>query len=375
LIAHFQGLNPSKSLRELLSSKDASFTISFILIDSESKMNQLIKTESDQKQEVRILIISDGLFTDLHQSGYWKKNPLLYFSFLFSNWEASVFSSIDFIIEQHLTRLELNSLKKEFSALSQKTENIVSQFEKDLALAAEVHKSIHADNSLKIPGLSLSTKYIPAPGLGGDYFDVFELFSKKQLGILLADSHTHGMAAALLSTLMKTKIESFKQDLSFSINLVTYLNQELSLARKDKDKGLSFFFGVLDRGTLQLDFTICGEVNFLLGRENQYRGIPLPTNPLLGSGEKPAFESVQLQLLPGDRLFLASDGLTQSLSLNKSEFLKTLNSLHSTELLSQQIEILAQLNKNLEGKSEIADDITLIQLEINSTALYLAQSK
>jgi len=234
LIFQFQGLNPSKALRDLLSSKKASFSISFVLIDSKSELNKLIKSQPNHKKEIRVLIISDTLFKELQQNGYWNKNPLFCFSFLFSNWEGSIFSSLDFIIEQHSTRFELNSLKKEFSILSEKTESIVSQFEKDLALAAEVHRSIHADNSLKIPGLSLSTKYIPAPGLGGDYFDVFELFSKKQLGILLADSHTHGMAAALLSTLMKTKIEFFKQELSFSINLVNFLTKSSPVPERIK---------------------------------------------------------------------------------------------------------------------------------------------
>lgn len=373
--ALFHGLNPSRFLLDKINSKETKGILLFNLLDSESSVKDFLDRFQPEANKLAIIVIPNSLFLSLESSGFWQNHSFPCFMFLESGWEASVMASLEWMLTHFSLATEAQTLNQRVQSLSAKTDDFISHFENHLALVTQIHRSLHPGHPIAIPGLKVLTKYIPAAGLGGDYFDVFDFFNHKQLGILLADSHSHKTVAALLTTLMKIKLETLKEKPSFSQNVVQFLNQELSQLITKNDQGLNFFFGVLDRASLHFDFTCCGDITFLLGRECQYQKPDCFVNPLLGSELQSSFKHSSIQALPGDRFFLTSDGLGKSMEGIQKNIAQLLNSFGFTDLLEQQTDLLALLRKNNKDTSNLPDDLTLIQVEIDPTALYVAQSK
>jgi len=263
--------------------------------------------------------------------------------------------------------------------LLSKTNILVEQFQRDLEFASTIQKTLLPISELSLPGVSVTTKYLPAPGLGGDYFDIFELSDKRHLGILIADSQTHGMAAALLSVLLKLHVDEFKALASSSQTLVEHLNHALYQIHLSKLPGLDFFFGILDRTTLKFDFTSAGKLTPLLWTQSQLLSLDNHRNPPLGVQPDTQFISRSYPLKPGDLVFLHTNGLNTAFEKEGETLLsglsKVFSSSQSLDPLYFQTELLAKLNRIKEEETELSDDVTLIQLLIDQRALYLAQSK
>lgn len=268
---------------------------------------------------------------------------------------------------------------EEVARLSQHTENLIQQFQSDLELATKVHHQLLPPSEIQIPGISVISKYLPASGLGGDYFDVFELPDKRHLGILIADSQTHGMASALLSTLLKLRLDELKASGSLSQHLMNFLNQELFSIHKSQLPGLDLVFGLLDRSTLTFEYCVAGNLRPLFWNYPHFTELPCSETPPLGVLPDHKYSTSLIQLRPGDLLFLHTNGLEAIFGKTgeplRGDLASVFKSIKKLEPLDFQTEILAHINEYQETHTEIPDDITLIQLFIDKKALYVAQSK
>lgn len=293
-----------------------------------------------------------------------------------STWESQLICNLPVwsqIKDSYFVKIQLDTLHK-------KTQEIVEKFQNDLLLASDIQKRLLADSSTGLPGIKVTSKYIPAAGLGGDYFDVFELPEKKQLGILIADSKTHGMAAALLSVLLKMRIQDFKAGEAEPQKIVEHLNRELYNIHQSRLPGLDLFFGILDRASLTFTYISAGSLQPLLWRNRTLRPVPLQNFPQLGLDPVHTYLSNSLQLLPGDLLFCHTNGLETPLCHQKEndiqqELSRIFQSEHDLNPIFFQNEILAQIDYFKSSQTEIPDDITVVQLFIEPNALYLTQSR
>ena len=293
-----------------------------------------------------------------------------------STWESQFICNLPIwsqINDSHTVKIQLETLHK-------KTQEIVEKFQNDLSLASDIQKRLLADSSTGLPGIKVTSKYIPAAGLGGDYFDVFELPEKKQLGILIADSKTHGMAAALLSVLLKMRIQDFKSGEAEPQLIVEHLNRELYNIHQSRLPGLDLFFGVLDRTSLRFAYISAGSLQPLLWRNRNLVPVPVRNFPQLGVDPGHTYLSHSLQLLPGDLLFCHTNGLETPLCYLKEtdvqkELTRLFQSEHELNPIQFQNEIVAQIDYFKSSQTEIPDDITFVQLFIEPNALYLTQSR
>ena len=76
---------------------------------------------------------------------------------------------------------------------------------------------------------------------------------------------------------------------------------------------LSVFYGVINRKTLQLAYTNAGHPRpFLYRKESDDVILLKDGGPLVGAFPDMAFDAGILQLLPGDRMLLFTDGITEA---------------------------------------------------------------
>ncbi|MEZ4752228.1 MAG: SpoIIE family protein phosphatase [Bdellovibrionota bacterium] len=296
-------------------------------------------------------------------------------------WEIQLGLTLTKVLEQMGGQLHLASMEKEYEKLrdeyeeiSSKAHQLITQFEKDVALASNIQRSLLPKKTPQIPDIRLTTKYKPASGFGGDYYDIFEFGDKKRYGFLMADSKTHGMAAALLTVLIKIRLEEMKDRFPDSKSFVQHLNTEIQHVHKKEMNSLSLFYGILDRSSLSFQYTSAGTLTPLLWRLGEATPLSTAANPALGEANDFAFKENYISLKPADLLLLHSDGLDAVLGAESTK--ATLAGILSgTDPIPDpqevQNEILGKVDRHLESQA-LTDDITLIQILVEGRALYVA---
>lgn len=298
---------------------------------------------------------------------------------LAEHWELNFWISLQAAIGFRRDRADNLALKKENRELKEqvdelltRSKKLVEQLEKDVDLAFNIQRSILPKVSPHIPGISLAVKYLPAAGLGGDYYDIFEFGDRKRFGILLADSKTHGMAAALLGVLLKVRLEEMKDRFPDSQSFVEFINREI-LEHQKNLAALSLLYGIFDRSTLTFSFTSAGNLRPILWRAGKAVPVEIAGNPALGGTTQFAFRENQVTLSPGDLLVFFTDGLDTALGNAQKKLLEVLKTKSaSPHPLEIQNELIATINQTVEKKS-LKDDITLIHFSVDERALYVAK--
>jgi sigma-B regulation protein RsbU (phosphoserine phosphatase) len=78
---------------------------------------------------------------------------------------------------------------------------------------------------------------------------------------------------------------------------------------------VTLFFGILNTTTRQLRYANAGhELPLLWRADGSLTELPRPQGTLLGIIEEARFAEAEVQLAPGDRLFLYTDGITEAMN-------------------------------------------------------------
>ncbi len=281
---------------------------------------------------------------------------------------------------EKVTELETSaeSLRLQCEDLERLSGQLVRQVERDVELASRIQRSLHPKLIPTLPGIFLKAKFLPAAGTGGDYYDIFQ-FGDGRLGILLADSKSHGMAASLLTVLIKIRLEEMKERFFDTHTLVEHINREIQAVHGKEISSVSLLYGILDRKSLTFQYTVAGPLGPLLWRLGEMAPLNTVVNPALGEVSDYSFQESFISLKPADLLVFSTDGLDAPLAAGQTAHSNRIQSLAEIlkaatepgDLLSTQNEILSHVDRHTES-SPLPDDITLIQLLIDSQTLYVA---
>src|SRR5215472_11475659 len=72
----------------------------------------------------------------------------------------------------------------------------------ELEMARQIQLSILPRQTPQLPGLAIEARYIPMSSVAGDFYD-FLVIDEKHLGILIADVSGHGLASALIASMLQ----------------------------------------------------------------------------------------------------------------------------------------------------------------------------
>jgi phosphoserine phosphatase RsbU/P len=204
---------------------------------------------------------------------------------------------------------------------------------RDLDAAATVQRSMLPAVLPEVPGFRFAWEFRPCQELAGDFLNVLSL-DDRHVGLYVLDVSGHGVASALLSVAL-SHIMSPVPDRSVLYQPVPGIPGRRGVAPPSEVAArlngqfrigplsaqyFTMIYAVLNAGTRELRYVIAGHpgpVHVRPGEDPRildFGGMPVGLLP--GA----TYEERALELEPGDRLYLATDGLTEAENAEGREF-------------------------------------------------------
>ena len=244
--------------------------------------------------------------------------------------------------------------------------------------AARIQGTLLRESLPAVPGARFTARYLPYVAASGDYYDVFRL-DERTLGLFIADASGRGVTAAMLTVFVKMALEGAAKRIdaatgAYSLTPPAELLGMLNARLLGMDLGNEFitaFYAHYDLGTRRMVYASGAHPPPVLVRgAGAARAEPLPVEgSLIGIFEDARFATHAIELAPGDRLFLYTDGLLEARN-GKGELcgeLPLLKAAHAarTEALEEAAErFVAAARAHAAGRS-FDDDVSLVVMEVS----------
>jgi serine phosphatase RsbU (regulator of sigma subunit) len=189
---------------------------------------------------------------------------------------------------------------------------------KELDTARQIQLSILPTQLPQLKGLDIAARYMPASSIGGDFYD-FIVIDEQHVGILMADVSGHGMAAALISSMLKIALSMQVANAGDPAKVLFGLNQ--ALCGKFDRHFVTASYLLVDLEKRKLTYAAAGHPPMWLWgpaiegvREVAQNGLFLGIFPLA------TYSSVELPLGEDTWILLYTDGVSEAANSAEEEF-------------------------------------------------------
>jgi len=226
-----------------------------------------------------------------------------------------VFSMLIYLHRSNTDRLERRNVELQRS-VELGTARIELQ-ERELQRAEEIQRSLLPRQVPQITGFEVAAAWQPARTVGGDYYDVLRLGGHR-LGVCIADVVGKGVSAALLMANVQAAVHAFASETESPAGLCAKVNR-LLCENIATGKFVTFLYGVLDGDARTFQFCNAGHSYPILASRASVRTLD-QGGAVLGVFPAWSYEDSTVELRPGDRLLLFTDGITEASDADGKEF-------------------------------------------------------
>jgi sigma-B regulation protein RsbU (phosphoserine phosphatase) len=240
------------------------------------------------------------------------------------------------------------------------------QIKRELEAAKKIQQFIIPEDFSFIDYPEISGLYLPIEDIGGDFFDCYRLDDNRS-AFLIADVTGHGIPAALTMTMSKMLFNIYSLKFASTSELMKEVNRQLKGILLDMQY-ITAFYMIYDNSEKTLAFSNAGHTRTLFYKSSTSQVIALDSfGWFLGISDNTDYEEKKINVNPGDRLILYTDGITEAKNRNGEElgeiglarFIKNNRNLQGKSFCSSLIDMI---NKYTE-KAEINDDIAFLNIE------------
>ena len=245
--------------------------------------------------------------------------------------------------------------------------------QKELEIAEQIQTSILPRDVPHLAGLEIAAHYRPMSAVAGDFYDFLSL-GGNQLGILIADVTGHGVPAALIASMLKVAFASQAAHADDPGRVLAGLNN--ALCGKFEEHFVTATYLYLDLDAKIVRYAGAGHPPLLYSNRANGDGRSIEKNGFfLGMFPEAEYSSIEMQLQPGDRYVLYTDGLTESKSASGeefgiarcSQFLASCTQLPAAKLADELLREITSWTARASGSIQ-EDDMTLVILDFTSPA-------
>ena len=240
--------------------------------------------------------------------------------------------------------------------------------EAELRSAAHFIESLLPSPGVPVPGIQLAWQYRPSLTLGGDLFGVTR-WGRDYLGLFLLDASGHGVSAALRAASMVAFLHPdnlIRISESYDPGAILSAANRLFPLSSEGDY-FTIWVGALHLPTWHLRFASAGQAGAILCRPHEDSVWLTEGGLALGFDPDAIFTTVEHEIRLGDRLYLSSDGVYESLSAEQviwgKERLQRVLERHAMRPVDYAIDQCFQASRAWQQAEHFRDDAALVGLE------------
>jgi sigma-B regulation protein RsbU (phosphoserine phosphatase) len=244
-------------------------------------------------------------------------------------------------------------------------------------ISTEMHMAARIQESMlpntfppypEIPEFDIYATMSPAKEVGGDFYDFF-LIDEDHLCMVMADVSGKGIPGALFMMISKVIVQSCAM---LGLNAAEILNKtnEALCSNNKVEMFVTVWLGILEISTGKISAANAGhEYPALCRNGGAFELIKDQHGFVIGGMPGTKYEEYELQLQPGDKLFLYTDGVPEAADTDNQLFgterlLEALNS--KTDALPRDLlELVHKAVDAFAGEAEQFDDLTMMCLKYN----------
>ena len=340
-----------------------------VKFDEESRITQILKLIVYIVTGVLFLILSLAIIFIVR----WHIRPLQKITDA-----ANAVSNGDFSAElpKVWANTEIKHLRNSFRRMQVKLVDYINDLktsteknasmERDLAIASEIQQGLLPKVFPDREDVDIYGMQKPARIVGGDLYDFF--IFEDHLFFCIGDVSGKGVPAALFMTVVCHLFRHIGRHTKDPALITKSINLELAEGNK-KSMFCTLFLGVLDLKTLKLEFCNAGHNYPVWLQKDKTDYLVAEVDIPTGAFSEAEYRIQEIQLNPGDALFLYTDGVTEAQNLQQdywgeASLLETLKDAPSGSPMKELTDsVLRSVATFTEGAVQ-NDDITILCLRV-----------
>ncbi len=271
---------------------------------------------------------------------------------------------------------------KEFTDLSEDINSTVTtlrgyideaeqRMKNELKLAATIQEASLPQNfDLPAKNIDIHALMTPAKEVGGDFYDFFYV-GVDCLCLVIADVSGKGVPASLFMMRAKTAIKNYARSGMSPAEVLSKVNHTLCEGN-DAEMFVTVWLGILNLKTGHMQCANAGhEYPVLMRADGNYELLKDRHGLVLAAMNGIKFPEYEIQMNPGDRIFVYTDGVPEAINGKKEAYGtdRLVSRLNRVKNYPQDYilkEILQDI-RNFAGTAEQFDDITMMGLTYKDT--------
>jgi sigma-B regulation protein RsbU (phosphoserine phosphatase) len=246
----------------------------------------------------------------------------------------------------------------------------------DLRAAARVQTAFLPPPEPHLPGSRIAWHFSPCDELAGDTLNV-QPFGTGGVALCVADVCGHGVASALLSVVLTRLLSHLPETLDPTADSESLASRPGAVARHLNDWFLrdaaepeyfTLLYGIRDPESGTFRYVSAGHPGpILVPTEGPLRVLPSHA-PAVGLFRDAEFVPETVRVRPGDRLYLYTDGVTETLNGTEEPFGRERLVAAVAETrgnpLNESVQQLAGTVAGWRGNARQEDDLTILAVEL-----------
>lgn len=281
--------------------------------------------------------------------------------------------------DEYRTNDEVELLALSFAELSKKTKRYIEEITQitaekerigtELELATAIQSGMLPHVFPPFPGrkeIDLFASMDPAKEVGGDFYDFF-LIDDDHLGLVIADVSGKGVPAALFMMASKIILQSVAMLGCSPAEVLTKTNEAIC-SNNPAEMFVTIWFGILELSSGKLTCANAGHEYPVLKQPGEDFALFKDRHGfVLGGIDSAIYKQYELQLRPGAKLFLYTDGVPEATDAKKQLFgVERMLTALNEDADAAPAQLLKNVRRHVDdfvGSAEQFDDLTMLCVE------------